>query len=164
MSSSSNRTRRMISFKVYTTAHRQKKLPSLYQNRRCFKVDGKSMKALKKKSLSISSKYYQNVAFVSLSTFFTTIAKNDSNIMAILLLNNKKTYIHVYIIMYLSICWDSVCWTFHRRQRPSRSSTHFMIRPIGTWSTTNSQCISKYTILPTFFYCEIQQYRIILTL
>ena len=122
------------------------------------------MKALKKKSLSISSKYYQNVAFVSLSTFFTTIAKNDSNIMAILLLNNKKTYIHVYIIMYLSICWDSVCWTFHRRQRPSRSSTHFMIRPIGTWSTTNSQCISKYTILPTFFYCEIQQYRIILTL
>nr|CAH0113018.1 unnamed protein product [Daphnia galeata] len=35
MSSSSNRTRRMISFKVYTTAHRQKKLPSIsvYQNR-----------------------------------------------------------------------------------------------------------------------------------
>ena len=93
-----------------------------------------------------------------------TNPKNDSKIMAILLLNNKKTYIHVYIIMYLSICWDSVCWTFHRRQRPSRSSTHFMIRPIGTWSTTNSQCISKYTILPTFFYCEIQQYRIILTL
>lgn len=144
MSSSSNRTRRMISFKVYTTAHRQKKLPSLYQNRRCFKVDGKLVKALKKSRCRFLLNITK-ILLLSHSRRSLLELPKMIQIMAILLLDNKKTYIHVYITMYLAICWDSVCWTFHRRQRPSRSSTHFMIRPIGTWSTANSQCISKYT-------------------
>lgn len=48
MSSSHNQNRRRISFKVYTTTHRQKKLPatSPYQNRRCLKL---MVKALRRK-------------------------------------------------------------------------------------------------------------------
>jgi hypothetical protein len=130
--------RRSISFKVCTTTHRQKKLSAttIYQNRRCLKFDGKK-KALKKSRCRFS---YTQFVCVCLTLDVPWKYQNYSKWLVLI----DKTNVRVLTISLIRIqqCTIIVCWTCHR-QRPSRSSTHFMIRPTGTWSTANSKC-SKY--------------------